>query len=164
LGACYNQRPYTAVASDPDLPNCKVWISPLKVYETMEHWKEQGPRTWGGNRETKNLDAPSSSFDGSVEPASHARTFPLHRRPRQTFTKENDQRLHVPNRDSECGSDFQTSAKPIELLNRAQKVLSDYNHRPNRFSAWTDQRLHFRDRQAGDSYTHIRKAGHRKYR
>jgi hypothetical protein len=74
----YNQHPHMALAYDPDLPNRKVRMSPLKVYQTMEYWKEQNPRTWRVNGETKNFDLPLGPFDGSVEPASDIGTFPLH--------------------------------------------------------------------------------------
>jgi transposase InsO family protein len=54
----YNQWPHTALAYDPGLLNRKVFMSPLKACQTMEHWKEQGPRTWRVNGETKNFDPP----------------------------------------------------------------------------------------------------------
>jgi hypothetical protein len=94
----------------------------------MEDWKEQGLSTWRVNGETKNFDPPRGHFERSVQAVSDARTFPMHQRPKRTVTTANDQGLHFPDRDSECGSAFQTPANPTELLDHAGKVLLDYVH------------------------------------
>jgi hypothetical protein len=58
----YNQWRHTALAYDPDLPNRKVCMSPLKAYQMIEDWKEQGPHRWRVNGEAENFASPPVSF------------------------------------------------------------------------------------------------------